>query len=87
MGQLAAVCNHLVAYDVQEAGDPGVRTPEVSPPLECVFGHIPFSMWWDAVRYSGMQLDTARYVRIQLDTVGYSGIQWICCKMTGPRTR
>jgi len=52
-----------------------------SPPLKCIFGHIPFlSRQWDTVRYSGVQLDTARYVRIQLDSVGYSGIQWICCE-------
>jgi len=41
-----------------------------SPPLECIFGHIPFSRRWDTVRYSGIQLDTARYVWIQLNTVG-----------------
>jgi len=52
-----------------------------SPPLKCIFGHIPLSMRWDTVRYSGIQLDTARYIRTQLDTVGYSGIQWICCKI------
>ena len=52
-----------------------------SPPLECAFGHIPFSRRWDTVRYSGIQPDTARYVRLELDTVGDSGIQWICCKM------
>jgi len=52
---------------------------EANPPLECIFGHIPFSRRWDKVRYSGIQLDTARYVRIQLDTdtvwdtAGYSG--------------
>jgi len=44
-----------------------------SPPLECMFGYIPFSRRWDTVRYSGIQLDTARNVRIQLvDTVRYS---------------
>jgi len=50
-----------------------------SPPLECIFGHIPFSRRWGTVRYSGIQLDTARYVRIQLDTAGYSGsaAKWI----------
>jgi len=62
------------AYDVPD-------TPQVSPPLECIFGYIPFSRRWDTVRYSGIQLNTARYVRVQLDTVGYSGTQWICCKM------
>jgi len=48
-----------------------------SPPLECIFGYIPFLRRWDTVRYSGIQLDTARYVRIQLDTVAveYSGIR------------
>jgi len=67
--------------DSREAGD--VRAPESgfgSPPLKCIFGHIPCSRRWNRVRYSGMQLDTARYVS-QLGTVGYSGIQWICCKM------
>jgi len=53
----------------------------LSPPLECIFGYIPFLRGWDTVGYSGIQPDIARYVRIQLDTVSYSGIQWICCKM------
>jgi len=52
-----------------------------SPPMECIFGYIPFSRRWDTVRYSGIQLDTARYVRIQLDAVGHSEMQWICCKL------
>jgi len=58
----------------------------VSPPLECLLGHIPFSRRWDMVRYRRVQLDTARYVRIRLETVGYSGIQWICCKMARCRS-
>jgi len=38
-----------------------------SPPLECMFGYIPFLRRGGTVRYSGIQLDTAGYVRIQLD--------------------
>jgi len=62
------------------------RAPHVylSPPLECIFGHIHIiSRFRGAVGYGEIQRDTARYGRIQLETVGYSGIrlQWICCKM------
>jgi len=32
----------------------------IGPPLECIFGYIPFSRRWDTVRY------------IQRDTAGYS---------------
>ena len=59
---------------------------KASPPLEYIFGQIPFSGWWDTVRYSGIQLDIARYVRIQLDTVRHSGIQWFCCNMARYRS-
>jgi len=47
-----------------------------SPPLECIFDHIPFSRRWDPVRYySGIQLDTVRYVYGYGYTAGYSGIK------------
>jgi len=41
---------------------------------------LPYPVF-EAVRYSGIQLDTARYVLKQLDAVGYSGTQRICCNM------
>ena len=40
----------------------------ISPPLECIFGYIPFLRLWDTVRYSGIQL-------VQLDTYRYNWVQ------------
>jgi len=41
-----------------------------SPPLECVFGYIPFLKRSDTVRYSEIQRDTADTV----DIAGFSEI-------------
>jgi len=47
----------LVQFDYENAvwiylGAQGTFNPSTSPPLECIFGHIPFSRRWDTVRYS-----------------------------------
>jgi len=60
----------------------GSDTRRGSPPLECIFGYIPFSRRWDTVRYSRyswIQLDTYKYSWIQWDTAGYSGsaAEWL----------
>jgi len=52
-----------------------IQLVSVSPPLERIFGYIPFSRRWDTVRYSGIQLDTARYVRIDRYSWIQAGIQ------------
>ena len=66
-------CKGQHGGDIAHHGLTPASKCDSSPPLECIFDHIPFSRRWDTGRYSGIQLDMYGYSWIQWDTAGYSG--------------